>query len=96
MVAEAAHGLDADIGADGRELLAQKTHVDLHVIFHRVRVKAPNLGKKRFLERLLRPDWSKKRITSNSRADRRTLFFPHTSVQEARSRAVLPNVSSSI
>ena len=31
------------------------------------------------LERLRLPDWSRKRIMSNSFADRRTVFVPHAS-----------------
>ena len=42
MITKPPHRFDAQIGADGLELFPQEAHIDLHMVFHRVGVIAPD------------------------------------------------------
>ena len=53
MIAQPPHGLNAHVRADGRKLFAQEADVDLHMVLHRVRVKAPDLGQNGLLGHIL-------------------------------------------
>ena len=53
MIAQPPHGLNAHVRADGRKLFAQEADVDLHMVFYRVGVKAPDLRQNGLLGHIL-------------------------------------------
>ena len=55
MVAQTPDGFNADVGTNTGELPAQNTDVDLHMIFHRVRIIPPYAGQNGFLGKVLFP-----------------------------------------
>ena len=48
MVSQPPRSLNAHVGADGGELFAQKAHIDLHMVFHGVGIKAPHAREQNF------------------------------------------------
>ena len=53
MVAEAAHGLNADIGADGGQLFAEEADVDLDVVLYGIGVEAPDARKQHLFGKIV-------------------------------------------
>ena len=52
MIAQTPDGLNADIAADAGQLFPQKAHVNLHMVFHGLRIIAPNSCKDHFLRKI--------------------------------------------
>ena len=55
MVAHAAHRLNAHIGTNAFQFLAQKANVHFYVVFYGIGVKAPHMGQDAFLRGVVLP-----------------------------------------